>query len=118
MKELKKYRALKELADCYYEEHKSVIQKQIQKEKTKRILNTLPGLLQQGYKVWCRNASVCQVVTPCVDLECEYKTPSQLLGDIAQGCSQCQLFQITTSSNNWAQALHIFQPSDVVKFKV
>lgn len=60
--------------------------------------------LDDGNMVWCRNASICSKATPCIDLECKYKSNNK---DISRGCSKCHSFQITTLSNTWDGARHI-----------
>lgn len=112
MKELKKYQALQKAADRYYDKWKYIIDKQVRRLKTKRISKELPLILKRGHMVWCRDGFVSRIATPCIDLECEHKIH---MADVSDGCSKCQRFQITSYSDNWAAAKHIFESSDVIE---
>lgn len=74
-------------------------------EQTRKML--LPWIsknIKKGNMVWCRNAEVCSLATPCKDLKCKYKKTRE---DIVQGAAKCQKFQMTEFSSSWDYAKHV-----------
>lgn len=60
--------------------------------------------------VWCRNGKVCENATHCRELTCQYKVHKS---DVVAGCALCQLFVISTLSNNWEAALLLYEQGSV-----
>jgi hypothetical protein len=102
------YKKLTILPNKFYE---TANIKEIEKEEhMQNIKRDLPQILCRGFQVWCRNAIVSHIATHCNILECKYKNSKD---DIANGCSKCLQFQITTPGNNWESAKHIYDFASV-----
>ncbi len=69
-------------------------------------------LLKMRLSVWCRNGEVCVEAQHCEDLECKYKRKKN---DIISGCLKCRQFQITSPSDLWFIANHMYFETGSVK---
>ena len=76
------------------------------------ILRKMPQL--QNVSIWCRNGEFCHKATHCERVSCDYK---KFPNDVTKGCSKCQAFQITTKSEIWESAYHLFDYGKVINLK-
>jgi hypothetical protein len=113
MNELQTYRQLQKKADDYRDKHKIIIEKQEHDEAASEIRKTMPKLLDTC-SIWCRKHKVCIEATHCDLLKCEYKDNPK---DVVNGCAECQDFQITTKSDSWGPAKHIFGYAEVSQWQ-
>lgn len=87
-------------------------EEEIRSSVRKKILKRLPKVLKSSHTVWCRAGEVVANAEPCYWHTCKYKKNKD---DIINGCAECQRFQITTMSLDWASARHTHKYGSVEK---
>lgn len=80
------------------------------KNKSEAIRSEMMNIIERGNIVWCRNGLVCDVATPCIELECSYKISKD---DQPEGPAKCLQFQITDYSTTWQHARLLFKFASV-----
>jgi hypothetical protein len=103
MGHLSNYEELCGEARRYYHQHKDAIESEKHERDRDIILEEMPKL--QNVSIWCRNSEACREATHCEDLACDYK---KCPADVVRGCAECQHFQVTTLSESWGPARHLF----------
>lgn len=105
---LYKMKLLEDRLREYQSKYKRQLEDEQDKIETKIIRTELPPLLER-FMVWCRNANICEVATPCDHLYCIFKLKDGKSDplNIVYGASNCKQFQITTITNNWMTAMHV-----------
>lgn len=103
------YTSLKEITDVFYKNHKkSIAAKQTEIYQKSREQHIIKYTFSE-YSIWCKNRDVCRDPIWCSELICSYKPHIESVNDAVKiGCSRCGCFHITSYSEDWISAKHLF----------